>query len=157
MVRSCAETSFMELDFYDHYEFHDIPSDFFSRYRRLQHLKISHRFFRDETLIELIQNNRNLQTLDVFDCKNLTDASIFAVAQNCHNLQTLCLSCGENITDRSIMAMAQNCSNLKNLKFSCKGITDASVVALVQKCPNLQDLEICVCGKITDTSIVAAT
>ena len=73
----------------------------------------------NETLAWLCGNERlsctSLTSLDLKDCRNLTDESIRAVAAGCSSLTSLIVSGCENLTDESIKAVAAGCSSLTSL------------------------------------------
>ena len=97
-----------------------------------------------------------LQTLNLADCWNITDASVRAVARRCSKLQSLNLAEQKNITDASVSEVARRCSNLQTLNLGGYGskITDASVSEVAQQCPNLRTLDLGYCKNITDLSVL---
>ena len=98
-----------------------------------------------------------LQTLNLADCWNITDASVRAVARRCSKLQSLNLAEQKNITDASVSEVARRCSNLQTLNLYCypsnPNITDTSVMEVARQCSNLQSLNLGGCDKITDASV----
>ena len=53
-----------------------------------------------------------LTSLDLWDCKQITDASVIALSKGCPNLTSLDLSECEDITDASVIALSKGCPNL---------------------------------------------
>ena len=96
-----------------------------------------------------------LQSLNLWGCKNITDASLLKVVKQCSNLQSLDLTGCENITDASLAKVGRGCSNLLLLNLSyCQNITDASLSEVGRGCSNLQTLNLYCCTNITDASLV---
>lgn len=103
----------------------------------------------------------SLESLDVSNCKKLTDKGFTAVASGCHNLKMLCLDGCKLVTDSLLQTLSQNCSKLEELGLaSCSKITDLGLCHLsegtryikaldVSKCTNVGDLGI---GKIISSS-----
>ena len=58
---------------------------------------------------------RYLQSLNLYCCENITDASLLEVARRCSNLQSLDLTWCSNITDAGVLAVTRGCSNLQSL------------------------------------------
>ena len=105
----------------------------------VEELKLPQRVTDEEMLI-MFGGERfsELQTLNLFYCSNITDASVLEVARRCSNLQTLNLFYCSNITDASVSEVARRCSNLQTLYLFCCSITSACKNALRQSHPNLQ-------------------
>ena len=56
-----------------------------------------------------------LQSLNIFNCLNITDEGIRALATGCPQLQSLTISSCVNITDEGIRALANGCPQLQSL------------------------------------------
>ena len=72
----------------------------------------------DEEMLIMFSGERfsNLQSLNLQQCSNITDASVMEVARRCSNLQTLNLSECYYITDACIDALRQSHPKLKVLE-----------------------------------------
>ena len=109
---------------------------------RVKELKMPTRVTDKEMLI-MFGDDRfsELESLNLYGCKKITDASVLEVARRCSNLQSLNLYCCENITDASLLEVARRCSNLQSLDLTwCSNITDAGVLEVARGCSNLQSL-----------------
>lgn len=98
----------------------------------------------------------SLMVLKVGRCAQLTDVSIMAIAAGCPSLQEL-TTCGcENLTDESIKAIAVGCPSLVTLNVrTCENLTDASIKAIAAGCHSLTSLDAWGCVDLTDDSIKA--
>ena len=110
----------------------------------------------DASVMEVARRCSNLQSLNLYCCSNITDASMMEVARRCSNLQTLSLGGCSNITDTSVMEVARRCSKLQSLNHGGYGsrITDASVMEVARGCSNLHTLNLQFCRNITDASVM---
>ena len=79
-----------------------------------------------------------LISVDLYYCKQITDACVIALSQGCPQLSSLNLCRCDQITDACVIALSQGCSQLSSLcLYGCSQITDACVIALSQGCPQL--------------------
>lgn len=109
----------------------------------------------DATLLKISENCKFLQTLDLINCRNVTDVSVINLAKNCkNNLKTFHLS-SSGLTDTSIMILAENCTQLSSLRnvSECNAITDRSILSIVTHCSNLLHFQLS-STNITDASII---
>ena len=58
---------------------------------------------------------KQLTTLDLVFCNNITDAAVLAVASGCKQLTTLDLGNCSEITDAAVVAVASGCKQLTSL------------------------------------------
>jgi len=70
----------------------------------------------------------------------MTDASIISISTHCNGLQSLNLWDCHNITDASIISISENSTGLKRLDVVRTRITDACLVAIAKNCTGLQYL-----------------
>ena len=106
----------------------------------------------DEEMLIMFSGEKfsNLRTLNLYECWNITDASVLEVARRCSSLQTLNLYECTSITDASLLEVARRCSNIQWLDLTdCSNITDASVMEVARRCSNLQTLSLRHCWRIT--------
>ena len=91
----------------------------------------------DPAINSIVQNCQNLTSLDLGYCKKLTDASIQSIGEHYPELTSLNLTHCKNLTDASIQALAENCHHLTSLDLSwCNNVTDAAITALAERCTN---------------------
>jgi hypothetical protein len=120
----------------------------------LHQLSISDPNIVDESIIEIVANCLNLQSIELLDC-SITDKSIIRLAECCPDLHSIFVSFCANITDTSIIRLAEKCTKLQILDLSgCINITDASIVKLAERCPMLHSLDLSLCPHVTDAGII---
>ena len=82
----------------------------------------------DEALLQVTQYCRQLTSLNVESCRNLTDASIGEVARGCEQLTSLNVAFCRNLTGASVGEVARGCGQLTSLYVAgCENLTDASI------------------------------
>lgn len=93
-----------------------------------------------------------LRTLKLMDCFRVGNKSILSLARFCKNLETLIIGGCRDISDESIKSLATSCqSSLKNLRMDwCLNISNSSISFILTKCRNLEALDIGCCGEVTD-------
>ncbi|KAL6295418.1 hypothetical protein ACE6H2_003560 [Prunus campanulata] len=96
----------------------------------------------------------SLKTLKLLDCYKIGDESILSLARFCKNLETLIIGGCRDISDASIKLLAISCkSNLQNLRMDwCLNITDSSLSCILAQCRNLKALDIGCCEEVTDAA-----
>ncbi len=96
----------------------------------------------DNRLIEIVNTNNYITSLDLSHCKDISDAGITAVAFWLNsNLKELNLTCCKNLTDSSILAISMGAKNLESLDLLfCEGITDKALEAIGSSLPKLHKL-----------------
>ncbi|KAL5983006.1 hypothetical protein ACLOJK_017086 [Asimina triloba] len=96
----------------------------------------------------------SLRTLKLLDCYEVGDESILSLADSCKNLKTLIVGGCRNISDESmkVLAIARS-DTLRHLRLDwCSNISDASVSCILSNCRNLEALDISCCPEITDVA-----
>ena len=92
-----------------------------------------------------------VESVNLWGCKLITDASIEALARSYPKLKSVDLTYCTLLTDASIGALAGNCPLLESVNLACCSLlTDLSVVALAGSCPLLESVTLCGCKLITD-------
>ncbi|KAL8497941.1 hypothetical protein ACS0TY_021335 [Phlomoides rotata] len=113
----------------------------------------------DAGLLPLLESSREggLVKVNISDCSNLTDETVFALSRlHGSTLELLNLDGCQKITDASLAALAHSCPLLNDLDVSKCAITDSGVFSLslgVQL--NLQVLSFSGCSAISNKSIPA--
>ncbi|KAK9115512.1 hypothetical protein Sjap_014459 [Stephania japonica] len=95
----------------------------------------------------------SLRTLKMLGCR-IGDPSIVSLAQSCKNLETLVISGCPNISNDSIKSLVITCKDsLKNLRMdSCLNLSDASLIYILSHCRNLEALDIGCCEDVSDAA-----
>ena len=92
----------------------------------------------DQGIAALVSNNRNLDDIELRDCKLLTNASMLAIAESCHNLRRISLT--GPMTDQGFVALVSNNHDLEYIDMEdCTLLTENGVdAALDQHCGKLK-------------------
>eukprot|EP00899_Mesostigma_viride_P008186 jgi/Mesvir1/17369/Mv26479-RA.1 len=107
----------------------------------------------DEALAAL-STCTQLQYLDCYRSRSLTDKGLRAVAAGCSKLRYLNVARCPLLTDESIGVLAQHCPSLCALDVSYTAITDESLCSLVARCPLLEYLNVGGCSGVGDTLLL---
>ncbi|XP_062107967.1 F-box/LRR-repeat protein 4 [Humulus lupulus] len=101
----------------------------------------------------------SLKTLKLLDCYKIGNASILSLARFCKNLETLIIGGCRDITDESIQSLATACEDsLKNLRMDwCLNISNSSLSCILIKCRNLEALDIGCCEEVSDAAFEGLT
>ncbi|CAL4886525.1 unnamed protein product [Urochloa decumbens] len=99
-------------------------------------------------------SSSHLVSIKLLDCSKVGDNSIYSLAKCCRNLETLVIGGCRNISDASIHALALACSSsLRSLRMDwCLKITDASLRSLLSNCKFLVAIDVGCCDQITDVA-----
>ncbi|KNA14613.1 hypothetical protein SOVF_105790 [Spinacia oleracea] len=94
----------------------------------------------------------SLRTLKIRDCYKVGDDAISILAKVCKNIETLIIGGCRDITDESIKLLAFYCHySLKNLRMDwCLSITDSSVCSILTNCRKLEALDVGCCEEVSD-------
>ena len=83
-------------------------------------------------MVAVASECKQLTTLSLYMCFNITDAAVVAVTSARKQLTSLNLCCCGNITDAAVAAVASGCKQLTTLNlYGCRNITDAAVRAVI--------------------------
>lgn len=83
----------------------------------------------DDSLNRIMENCKNLHSLNISYCTNLTSNGIVTAIQNRNKLTSIDLA-GTSITDSALLEIAKNCENLNSLNLSnCKYVTPDGIIA----------------------------
>ncbi|PIA35404.1 hypothetical protein AQUCO_03500052v1 [Aquilegia coerulea] len=93
-----------------------------------------------------------LLTFRLLDCYKIGDDSIFSLAQSCKNLETLVIGGCRDISDESLKSLVLACNHsLKYLRMDwCLNVSDTSLSCVLSQCRSLEALDIGCCEEITD-------
>lgn len=111
----------------------------------------------------LAQRCQSLKSINLWNCYQISDASIIWLVSRNHQLQILDFWCQSNriqqssrkVTNKTAIAIAKHCPGLHTLNMSgCRLLTDTGILALATGCPLLQSLNVSGCDKITSKSLL---
>ncbi|XP_058192341.1 uncharacterized protein LOC131309753 [Rhododendron vialii] len=96
----------------------------------------------------------SLKTLKLLDCYKIGDESVLSLAKFCKNLETLIIGGCRDVSDLSINLLATACGqSLKNLRMNCcVNVSDSSLNCILSHCRNLEALDIGCCEEVTDAA-----
>lgn len=143
----------------------------------LQHLNVSLCEIADEALFALAWHSVELRYLNVFSCRNLTDAGLQSVGSRCLQLQHLvcgsnrgltdcALTCCQqslrslsieatNASDHALSLLGKHCTALQALNItSCLKVTDTGISYFAEQCPTLEQINLSYCPNVTDSAIL---
>ncbi|XP_071872648.1 putative RNA-binding protein EEED8.10 [Bombus fervidus] len=110
----------------------------------------------EHLLAQAFAKLRNLKSLTMNKCIDISGNVIQAVGTNCTNLKTLEVSCISFLLQSNDMLHIAQLTNLEVLKISTNGlVTDEFFSNLASKCLRLKYLDIAECLLVTDISIAA--
>eukprot|EP01018_Ginkgo_biloba_P000375 Gb_39800 [translate_table: standard] len=133
-----------------------------------------------DTAAAAIAHARNLQSLQLVKCKQITDIGLGCIAVGCSKLQSLNLKWCMGITDLGVELVAVKCKELKNLDLSylqitskclasitylshlenlvlvgCLSVGDDGLTYLRNGCKSLQKLDVSKCRNVSCTGIIS--
>ncbi|KAK6160529.1 hypothetical protein DH2020_003910 [Rehmannia glutinosa] len=96
----------------------------------------------------------SLTTFKLLDCYKIGDDSILSLANYCKNLETLIIGGCRDLSDESIKSLALACySSLKNLRMDwCLNVSDNSLECIFLMCKKLEVLDVGCCEEVTDSA-----
>ncbi|XP_024391687.1 EIN3-binding F-box protein 1 isoform X2 [Physcomitrium patens] len=109
----------------------------------------------DEAIISVIEGcGEHLVSLNLTNCKNITDVVVAAIASHCGDLERLILDGCYQVGDSGLQMLAAACPSLKELDLSGTSITDSGLRSLViSRGLWLQGLTLTGCINLTDESL----
>ncbi|GJW34903.1 leucine-rich repeat domain, L domain-like protein [Tanacetum coccineum] len=97
---------------------------------------------------------RQLESLSLFGCVDLSDSSLTSLLKYGSKMHTLDLSFCFRVTDKGLSYVASGCSALSSITlYRCCGISDYGLLTLTQSCKSLKHVDLSWCFKITDLGI----
>lgn len=111
----------------------------------------------DRALRDIFTHCTELRSIELQNCRYITDETITALAQNCCNLSTMYLSDCHSVTAVGMLNVATYCTRLKILGLSSMPITDEILIRLSLHCININSLYLShsVGGLVTAAGVVA--
>ncbi|KAM7261912.1 hypothetical protein ACFE04_020989 [Oxalis oulophora] len=96
----------------------------------------------------------SLRILKLLDCYKVGDESILSIAKFGKNLETLVIGGCRDISDEAIKELASACKScLKYLRMDwCLNISDLSLSCILSQCGSLEALDIGCCEEVTDVA-----
>ncbi|KAL2530704.1 F-box/LRR-repeat protein 4 [Forsythia ovata] len=97
---------------------------------------------------------RTLKSLGLAACAKITNASLAAVGLYCKSLEKLLVD-SEFIHNKGLLAVAKGCPQLKSLRLQCRNLTDGALQAVGKFCQFLELLALYSFQNFTDKSLCA--
>ncbi|KAK4743018.1 hypothetical protein SAY87_001019 [Trapa incisa] len=96
----------------------------------------------------------NLKTLKLLDCYKVKDDSMITLSTYCKNLETLVINGCRDISDVAMKSLASACGkSLKNLRMDwCLGISNSALSCILTQCRSLEALDIGCCEEVSDAA-----
>lgn len=134
-----------------------LPANWFSSFTNLQNISITgNKVINDNYLIKVSPFLKNLVSLDLRACENITDVGVVAIALNCKKLNSINLGRhqnGEKITDISLVALGKF-TQVETVGFAGSAITDNGMWEFAKwNGDNVKRLSLNNCKQLTDFSI----
>ena len=86
---------------------------------------------------------KELRTIDLGDCRRITDDCLFRIAEGCPELTSFTLYSSEAVTNAGISSIAGGCEKLTFITIDrCSQIDDTALIAIGSSCPNLREITI---------------
>eukprot|EP01018_Ginkgo_biloba_P000376 Gb_39799 [translate_table: standard] len=166
-----------------------------SKLNSFTHLGLARLFENCQSVVELDLSNctnigdaaavalahaRNLQSLELVKCKQISDIGLGCIAEGCSKLQSLNLTWCVRITDHGVELVAAKCKELRNLNLSylqitnkcfasitylyhlenlalvgCLDVGDDGLACLKNGCKSLQRLDISKCHGVSCAGIIS--
>lgn len=121
-------------------------------YDEIKELLLNKSSYLTDQFFHSLRHPEKLKSVDLTDCKGITDETLFFLAQCCPELTSLKLSKCMNITDEGVSKIAEVCTQLEDLDISGCSITDEGVSRIAEGCTKLTSLDISG-HDITDSAI----
>ncbi|CAG8617995.1 10355_t:CDS:2 [Diversispora eburnea] len=130
-----------ELDLSDCKRITDIGIRQIAQCRNLEHLALNYlKFLSDEMICIIVQSYPSISYLNLKFC-NITDTAVEAVTQSCRNIEYLNFYGSKSITDKSISKLAKICSKVRDLELGfCELITDIAIKDIAHRLFDLKYL-----------------
>ncbi|CAG8575461.1 9045_t:CDS:2 [Acaulospora morrowiae] len=125
-----------------HKQDYSLFSTAFAKHRPcLRQLYLAALHIRDNTLETIVKNCHHLESIEIFMCFYLTDASIKAITRYRNTkLKHLMIAYNSYITDESVEEIANYCTKLKSIIIiSCTKLTDQPFVKIAKECKSLEE------------------
>jgi F-box/leucine-rich repeat protein 14 len=108
----------------------------------------------DDSLVELARANPSLNRLVLWGCYNTTNTTLEALAASCKSMKSLNLKCCKKISDAGLM-MLTTMTELEEVNLTyCRNITDLGLLKFLRALPKLRSLCLAYCSSITDMSLL---
>ena len=104
-------------------------------------------------LNKLLNRFRQLESLSVNLCMDVTDLGLSQLQNYGSKLHSLYLDDSFNVTNKGISYIASGCPLLSVISISFCKITDTGLIKLSKSCKYLKEVDLFKCSKITDSGI----
>lgn len=163
LLRSVTALERLNLSFMDAISdaaFTTEPSDqrngFYGMGRALRRLDLTQAAVTDVALSAIARHCRQLESVKLGSCGDVSDAGVEALVSSCANLRELDLTNCALVTDRGARALGAFGRRLERLDLSwCLNLTDKAVVDLARGCDRLREVRLVWCTQLTDAAVDA--
>lgn len=108
----------------------------------------------DDVLAKVVRFSKRVTSVDLTDCKNVTEAGVENMLSVCKNIQKLSIVRCQHFTKRTFTNISETNKHLHKLNLSCCfALDDISIIAIASSCRMLRDLKLNQCFKVTDDGI----
>lgn len=124
------------------------------RLQELEFIKTPEREeIKDELVKDLATHCRNLTTLRLSNCADISNGGVKMLAKLSH-LKVLAIDGCEKVTDNAVKELAESCTSLTSLYLSKSQVSDHGVKLLLAKLDRLEELGLSQCFNVSDQSII---
>ncbi|MCE5317746.1 MAG: hypothetical protein LLG04_10390 [Parachlamydia sp.] len=119
----------------------------------LRELTLPPQLAEGDLLEQIASANPHLAKFRASSAKNLKDEDILHLAENCRELVEINLPDGKRLTNEAIKVLADRCPWLAHVALhNCPQITTEYLRELLEKCPNMRQLWLRECSRLDDDS-----
>lgn len=107
----------------------------------------------DDIVISIAQGCQNLRKLNLQNCNQISDRSLYEIGRSCHQMEEINVSSCDKLSDEGVLQMALGCRFLKIVNIEECKISDGAIEAISRYCPDLETLAMAYCTNITDSAL----
>jgi len=123
---------------------------------QLQVLKLVQIRIRDQDVVTILKNCRQLESLGLWACQGISNMSLYAMAEYSRGLKHLVINLGPKLSDPGFQALAERCREIQTLQLCMlRSVTDSTIKSIIKNNRQLSSLFLNRCDALTDASIQA--
>lgn len=128
-----------------------------TKYTQLSNVAIHSELLDNDGLKSLLERSNDLTSLNIQECKKISDEGFQSVATNCPILEELHIGASANttrISNETIHAICDRCPKLRRFSIkNCSHINDSNVLCLVKSCNYLKYINLNHCKDFTNETL----
>jgi len=101
----------------------------------------------------LLGNMQSLRILECVDCELITDVQLSIVADQLKNLESLVLKKCKNVTGSNLNQLILSAENLKSLNLSGTNLTDSAIQETAWEISKIEELDFSFCDQLTSIGL----